>query len=110
MSFARSRLALGVASRMLALPRANSAQSSLVAFRLLSTTPRLWHAEPIHVKHQDHFNPEHLDPTRSPSNTGTLSATDEVGKLINPYKNGPGAVDKAVHIFFFTEIIRGAEP
>ena len=26
---------------------------------------------------------------------------------VNPYKGGPTAIDKAVHMFFFTEIIRG---
>ncbi|KAK2466043.1 hypothetical protein APHAL10511_001685 [Amanita phalloides] len=26
---------------------------------------------------------------------------------VDPYKDGPSALDKAVHIFFFTEIIRG---
>ncbi|KAF9448244.1 NADH-ubiquinone oxidoreductase 23 kDa subunit [Macrolepiota fuliginosa MF-IS2] len=25
----------------------------------------------------------------------------------NPYRNGPSAIDKAVHLFFFTEILRG---
>ena len=25
----------------------------------------------------------------------------------DPYKGGPSAIDKAVHLFFFTEIIRG---
>ena len=25
----------------------------------------------------------------------------------NPYKAGPSAIDKAVHLFFFTEIVRG---
>lgn len=34
---------------------------------------------------------------------------DAQGNEINPYKNGPSALDKAVHLFFFTEIIRGAE-
>lgn len=27
--------------------------------------------------------------------------------LEDPYKGGPSAIDKAVHLFFFTEIIRG---
>jgi len=26
---------------------------------------------------------------------------------VNPYKDGPSAIDKAVHMFFFTEILRG---
>jgi NADH dehydrogenase (ubiquinone) Fe-S protein 8 len=36
-----------------------------------------------------------------------LSAQDEAGKSVNPYKGGPSAIDKAVHLFFFTEILRG---
>jgi len=74
---------------------------------MLSTTPRLLHAEPIHVKHQNTFNPEHLDPTKSPTNTGTYSAVQDSSKYVNPYKGKQGALDKAVHLFFFTEIIRG---
>ena len=108
MSFARSRVGLSVASRVLATSRVTSAQSSLIAFRMLSTTPRLLHAEPIHVKHQNTFSPEHLDPTKSPANTGTYSAAQDPSKFVNPYKGKQGAVDKAVHLFFFTEIIRGA--
>ncbi|KAF9651064.1 NADH-quinone oxidoreductase [Thelephora ganbajun] len=30
-----------------------------------------------------------------------------VSDLEDPYKGGPSAIDKAVHLFFFTEIIRG---
>ena len=30
-----------------------------------------------------------------------------VSALEDPYKGGPSAIDKAVHLFFFTEIIRG---
>jgi NADH dehydrogenase (ubiquinone) Fe-S protein 8 len=36
-----------------------------------------------------------------------LTAKDEPGKDIDPYKGGQSAIDKAVHLFFFTEIIRG---
>lgn len=32
---------------------------------------------------------------------------DAQGNELNPYRNGPSALDKAVHLFFFTEIIRG---
>jgi len=40
------------------------------------------------------------------------SASRGVGKVsdddyVNPYKGGPSAISKAVHLFFFTEIIRG---
>src|SRR5262249_6095723 len=32
---------------------------------------------------------------------------DSYDLSVDPYRNGPSAIDKAVHIFFFTEIIRG---
>ncbi|KAJ7228344.1 NADH-quinone oxidoreductase [Mycena pura] len=32
---------------------------------------------------------------------------DAQGNELDPYKGGPSAIDKAVHLFFFTEIIRG---
>ncbi|KAJ7167516.1 hypothetical protein C8R46DRAFT_898901 [Mycena filopes] len=32
---------------------------------------------------------------------------DADGNELDVYKDGPGAVDKAVHLFFFTEILRG---
>ncbi|KZW03852.1 NADH-quinone oxidoreductase [Exidia glandulosa HHB12029] len=31
----------------------------------------------------------------------------DVAMNIDPYKGGPSAIDKAVHMFFFTEIVRG---
>jgi NADH dehydrogenase (ubiquinone) Fe-S protein 8 len=104
MSFARQRLAFLVASRLRALPRSNPAQSTLIAYRLLSTTSRRSHAEPIHIKHEEQYHPGF----KSPTGTATLTAEDEPGKDVNPYKGGPSAIDKAVHLFFFTEIIRGA--
>ncbi|EIN10519.1 NADH-quinone oxidoreductase [Punctularia strigosozonata HHB-11173 SS5] len=38
---------------------------------------------------------------------GQFSAAEEPGKDYDPYKDGPSALSKAVHLFFFTEIIRG---
>jgi NADH dehydrogenase (ubiquinone) Fe-S protein 8 len=76
--------------------------SSLVSHKLLSTS-RFAGAAPIsHHKHDYITTPIDI---RSPSlGTGALSARDESG---NPYKGGPSAIDKAVHLFFFTEILRG---
>jgi len=108
MSFARQRLALGVASRLRALPRSNSTHLSLTAYRLLSTTSRRSHAEPINVKHEEPYHGHRLEPValRSPSGTATLNAENEPGEDVNPYKGGQSAIDKAVHMFFFTEILR----
>ena len=107
MSFARQWLALGVSSRLRALPRSNLSQSSLITYRLLTTTSARLHAEPTHVKHEE---PHHIDPAglKSPTGTGTLIVENEPGQDVNPYKGKQGALDKAVHMFFLTEIMRGA--
>ena len=42
-----------------------------------------------------------------PPATATYTAANELDKDYDPYKDGPSAIDKAVHLFFFTEIIRG---
>jgi len=107
MSFACQRLAVG-ALNLRALPR--SAQSSPVTYRLLSTTSCRSHAQPIHVKHEEPSHGHRLDPPglKSPRGTGTSSAEDEPEKYLDPYKGGQSAIDKAVHLFFFTEILRGA--
>ena len=31
-------------------------------------------------------------------------------EAVNPYAGGPSAIDKAVHFFFLTELLRGASP
>jgi len=43
-------------------------------------------------------------------NRNRAHATQEHGSFdpaVNPYRNGPSAIDKAVHLFFLTEILRG---
>lgn len=43
-------------------------------------------------------------------NRNRAHAAQEHGSLdpaVDPYKNGPSAIDKAVHLFFLTEILRG---
>jgi len=79
MAFARPRMPLGLSPRLL-LYRSNP---SLVSYRLLSTSRS---AAAAH--HHNH---------------GALTES----KQGNPYKYGPSAIDKAVHLFFFTEILRG---
>lgn len=109
MSLARTRLAIKAAPRLQAPTRLASAHSSLIAYRLLSTTARRSHAEPVNIKHQDTFPGHRVDPPgfKSPQGTATYTAANEPGKELNPWKGGPSAIDKAVHLFFFTEIIRG---
>ncbi|KAI6105916.1 Ndufs8, NADH:ubiquinone oxidoreductase 23 kd subunit [Pisolithus sp. B1] len=102
MSLAR-QLAVGLSSRLLGMQRPTTLRSSRIPFRSISSS-RCSHAEPLE-------RPDRLEGPRSikspPLGTGTLTAKDEPGKDIDPYKNGPSAIEKAVHLFFFTEIIRG---
>jgi NADH dehydrogenase (ubiquinone) Fe-S protein 8 len=94
MSFARARVLLGLSSRRFLTLHSRSLNSSAATRRLLSTTSTISYASPTNHVHS--------------SGHQTVAATDESGKDFNPYKDGPGAIDKAVHIFFFTEILRGA--
>lgn len=102
MSLAR-RLVLGqLKARMLARtsPYPNggvlAAMNLLAQNRGLSTSQRRLLAQPLPDNHH-HHNHQHSAPSSSQS-----SISD-----INPYKDGPSALDKAVHLFFFTEILRG---
>ncbi|KAF8525292.1 NADH-quinone oxidoreductase [Gautieria morchelliformis] len=96
LAFARSlRLARVPARTMAAGP-------STIVFRTITTTPRRF-AQHTHDHH--HSLTGHI---RSPPlSVGMQGAEAEPDKYVNPYKDGPSAVDKAVHLFFFTEIIRG---
>ena len=104
MSFARALVAASPFAR-LAAGRVSASRSLALAYRWHSTTPRLQQTEPH--KPKDYLEP--APPMRSPgTRTATFTAADESGKDYDPYKDGPSAIDKAVHLFFFTEIIRGA--
>ncbi|KIJ69951.1 hypothetical protein HYDPIDRAFT_35401 [Hydnomerulius pinastri MD-312] len=100
MSFARPRLGVGLSPRLLSAQRSTALRSALTAHRSISST-RCSHAEHLEKPLE---GPVHI---KSPGGTATLSAKDEPGKFLDPYKDGPSAIDKAVHLFFFTEIIRG---
>lgn len=101
MSFAR-QLGVGLSSRLLGAQLQKTSRLLPIVYR--STSARYLHAEPLE-------RPGRLEGPHSikspPLGTGTLAAKDEPDKDIDPYKNGPSAIDKAVHLFFFTEIIRG---
>jgi NADH dehydrogenase (ubiquinone) Fe-S protein 8 len=82
--------------------RAVVAGPSTITFRSMATTHRRL------AQHSHEHNSMASGNIRSPSlRVGTQGAEAEPDKYINPYKGGPSAVDKAVHLFFFTEIIRG---
>jgi NADH dehydrogenase (ubiquinone) Fe-S protein 8 len=104
MSFARPRLALGLSPRIPARQRSTALSSSILAYRNIHSS-RCSHASPLET-------PGRLEGPVSikspPLGAGSFTAKDEPGKDIDPYRDGPSAIDKAVHLFFFTEIIRGA--
>jgi NADH dehydrogenase (ubiquinone) Fe-S protein 8 len=92
MAFARLPT-LGLSTRLLLSPATGT---PLVAVRHLSTSRRTLQAQPT-----DNHN-------QSPRpGTNIYSARDEPGKYVNPYEGGPSALEKASHLFFFTEIARG---
>jgi hypothetical protein len=99
MAFARLPT-LGLSTRLLLSPATGTPTFSLVAVRHLTTSRRTLQAQPAH-------NHNH-DPSKSPRlGTGDYSTRDEPGKYVNPYEGGPSALEKAAHLFFFTEIVRG---
>src|SRR5260221_2732414 len=96
MAFAR-RAPLGLSTRLLLSPTTSTPSLHLLALRHFSTSRRTLQAQPAanHVK--------------SPQlGTGVHSAKNEPDKYVNPYEGGPSALEKAAHIFFFTEIVRGS--
>jgi NADH dehydrogenase (ubiquinone) Fe-S protein 8 len=103
MSFARQRLALGLSPRILAKQRSTALFPSIIAYRNIHSS-RCSHASPLESSGRLEGPVSIKSP---PLGAGSLTAKDEPGKDIDPYKDGPSAIDKAVHLFFFTEIIRG---
>ena len=77
-------------------------QPSLHAQRLLSTSASS-HAQ--HSPQKPNLSSGLED--RLHRHHETKHIYDAQGNEVNPYKDGPSALDKAVHLFFFTEIIRG---
>ena len=99
MSFAR-RAPLGLSTRLLLSPITSTPSLHLVALRHLSTSRRTLQALPAH---------DSANHVKSPQlGTGVYSAKNEPDKYVNPYEGGPSALEKAAHIFFFTEIVRGS--
>ncbi|KAH7930663.1 Ndufs8, NADH:ubiquinone oxidoreductase 23 kd subunit [Leucogyrophana mollusca] len=103
MSFARPRLALGLTPKLLVASRSTALRSSLIAHRNISSS-RCSHAE---ITDRPGRLEDPITVKSPPLGAGSLTAKDEPDKDIDPYRDGPGAIDKAVHLFFFTEIIRG---
>ncbi|TCD67571.1 hypothetical protein EIP91_012268 [Steccherinum ochraceum] len=108
MSFLRACLAAGPSSRLVQARLAGVGAQPMLARRMLSTTPRLLAQAPKQsdVHHPtDHLSmPSHV---RSPPLDANFPPDVKHGDEVNPYKGGPSAIEKAVHLFFFTEILRG---
>ncbi|KAI9574783.1 Ndufs8, NADH:ubiquinone oxidoreductase 23 kd subunit [Boletus coccyginus] len=102
MWFARPRLGVGLSHRLLTPQRSTALRSALITHRSISST-RCSLGEPL----DRHVSLEGPVKIRSPPDTGTLTAQGEPDKHTDSYKGGPSAIDKAVHLFFFTEILRG---
>lgn len=104
MSLSRTRPIVGLQPRIFASLPPTSARSALVARRLLSSST---------CSRSQYTSPD----KESGLTSGIASRVhhaeelprefDKHGNEINPYADGPSALDKAVHLFFFTEIIRG---
>jgi len=98
MSFARI---VGLQPRFVVVAARSPHTNSLFARRLLSSSA-CSHAQ--HVPNgglQSNLDEKVNRHQRSPAQH------DAHGIEANPYSNGPSAIDKAVHLFFFTEIFRG---
>lgn len=99
MSFARI---VGLQPRILVAATRQSPTTATIARRLLSSSScsHAQHTQGMGL--QSNLNERHGRHNHSPT-----PQYDVQGLEVNPYKNGPSAIDKAVHIFLFTEIIRG---
>ncbi|KAH0839823.1 hypothetical protein J3R83DRAFT_770 [Lanmaoa asiatica] len=102
MFLARPRLGVGLSHRLVIPQRSVTLRAASITYRSIYST-RCSHAEPL----DRHGSLEGPVKIRSPPATGTLTAQDELDKHTESYKDGPSAIDKAVHLFFFTEILRG---
>jgi NADH dehydrogenase (ubiquinone) Fe-S protein 8 len=94
---------LGLSTRLL-LSRATGTPSiTLLSLRHFSASRRTLQAQPAHKSSDD--STTHIKSPRL--ETGVYSAGGEPGKYVNPYEGGQSALEKAAHLFFFTEIVRG---
>ncbi|VDB97070.1 unnamed protein product [Peniophora sp. CBMAI 1063] len=101
MSFART--SLGLATRLAVSRRAPSA-APVVARRLLSSSPRRLAVENPLAQ----VVPESSGNLKSAGlGKGAFDAAQEPDKDVDIYKEGYGALDKAVHLYFLTEIMKG---
>lgn len=94
MSFARI---VGLQPRILVAATRHTPANLFLARRLISTSTC------AHAEHNLQSNPnEKLRPVHPSATQYDAQSLEE-----DPYKRGPSAIDKAVHLFFLTEIFRG---
>ncbi|GBE79905.1 NADH-quinone oxidoreductase [Sparassis latifolia] len=113
MAFVRALATAGLSTRLAASSTPLRA-STLSFYRSLSTAPHkhnVHERDPLLKEALRDQAPHVVSPgpsaPRSPSGTAMFSVRDEPGKEGMRYEDGPSAIDKAVHLFFFTEILRG---
>ncbi len=107
--FSRTRLAVGFQPTISRVVGPSSACRALTVHRLLSNSSRA-RVEHSNYSHRPKASPSlssGLEERMGYAHDGPAVEHDSRGSEIDPYKNGPSALDKAVHLFFFTEIIRG---
>jgi hypothetical protein len=98
MSFARPRVFLGIRPVLNSQRTTPAVQAVILRQLSTSRTSCAQHQDEL----QSNLQTRH---TRHAAPSGAVF--DGQGNEINPYKGGPSSIDKAVHLFFFTEIIRG---
>ena len=82
---------LGLSTRLLLSRATGTSPVTLVSLRHFSTSPHTLQAQPA----TSHAKSPRL-------------GTDVHTAYVNPYEGGPSALEKAAHLFFFTEIARGS--
>ncbi|KAF4619996.1 hypothetical protein D9613_005280 [Agrocybe pediades] len=104
--FSRTRLVLGLQPRLTFSLPANSTRNAFIARRLISNTSSS-NAQHANSRNQQEQLSSRVDERHSHSAHILPQEVDAQGNQLNAYRHGPSALDKAVHLFFFTEIIRG---
>ena len=100
--YSRFNLVIGLQPRIAFAARHSFSGSPLVSCRLISNSTC------SHAEHASRSSSLSSGINDRASHTPSLPREyDAQGNELNPYRNGPSALDKAVHLFFFTEIIRG---
>ncbi|KAJ3826423.1 Ndufs8, NADH:ubiquinone oxidoreductase 23 kd subunit [Lentinula raphanica] len=115
MSFVRQALQAGVHSRSLLIPASTRPSLYSIALRSAIAQSRLIHSSRTTcAQHDHHHDEQHTESLHSDMKLlhGRYPKTPLYADLnsnanIEKFKTGERAIDKAVHLFFLTEIMRG---